>query len=338
MHHRIPNKAFSLVELLVTTAVVGILSAILFPVLSHVNGLAAAKSNAGNLRRIARAAILYGDDAEERLPIMVNGAWRNLRNVRDGDLTQYNEQRTDAWPILITPYLKDRQNFVDPERGDLLEIFRGPALASSDPGYVSQKNTYRNQSMSPYFGVNYVFLSPLVIPASKMGDTTPVDFAVGEPRRFFQALQPEKTIFYVPSKATYVSPVAPGDLSPKRGFFAVNAPGMWEVLHESSVPYVLYWTDAPCAGDWCGQDLDPSAPGVQTSQAQAYMNPASNGNNVAMLDGHVRFLKANQMAAGTDYATAVPKGGPNMNSKPGGTRIVDKTKYLWNLDDFYYGA
>jgi hypothetical protein len=40
------------------------------------------------------------------------------------------------------------------------------------------------------------------------------------------------------------------------------------------------------------------------------------------------------LAAGTTYSTAVP-GGPDGG---GGAKIVDKDRYLWNLDDNYFGG
>lgn len=339
MNQRTRNqKAFTLVEALVATASLCILGSILFPLVSGT--LQRAKtSNAGNLKRIARAAILYGDAYEERIPIMVNGAWRNMRNVRDGDLTQYSEQRTDAWPLLLLPYLKgDRQALVDPRRGDAPGIWSGPALASADPGYIATKNTYRNQNRHPMFGVNYYFLSPMVIPASKMGDTTPTDFMRGEPRPFFQAWEPAQTVFYTVSMVGMESSDGltsdmVGRLNTAMGDFAANAPGMW--YPASSVPYVQFWSGTDCSGDWCG-DITPQTPDKLRSTSTTYFEEPSRKNNVAFLDGHVAMLSDVQMAAGTDYLTATPNSAV-AGANGGGAHIVDKSKYLWNFDDNYYG-
>ena len=58
------------------------------------------------------------------------------------------------------------------------------------------------------------------------------------------------------------------------------------------------------------------------------------GTVVAWVDGHAKYMKAGALAAGTDYGTAVPNGLDN----GGGARIVDKSKYLWNLDENYFGG
>jgi prepilin-type N-terminal cleavage/methylation domain-containing protein/prepilin-type processing-associated H-X9-DG protein len=333
------TRALSLTELLVVVAIIGVLSFILFPVL----GLAretAKKSNRMNLRKIALAAIRYGDDAEERIPILMNSAFRNLRNVRDGSVTAYGEQRCDMWPLLLLPYLKDRELYVDPERGDPNGIFSGPALATNDPGYVATGNNFRNQNRFAFFGMNFVFLAPGVIPASKMSDATPIDFTVGEPRRFFQAEEPEDTVFFAPSTHGNIPVTATdevGEPDPTRGFSTIMPPGLWAILAASSVPYLSFWTGTRCSGDWCGADIDPRKPGNQTSEGMFFQDPARLGNNIAFLDGHVRFMKTVDLAAGTNYLTATPTDG-GTGAFGGGASITDKTKYIWNLDDNYYGA
>ncbi|MEA2553997.1 MAG: hypothetical protein QOJ65_2173, partial [Fimbriimonadaceae bacterium] len=196
------RKAFSLTELLVITAIVAILSAILFPVFFQARQ--AAKINLYNLRKIVTAAIRYGNDADDRIPVMINGPYRNMRNIRDGAVTAYGEQRTDGWPLILLPYLKDRTVYIDPRRGDEWGIWRGPALATSDAGYVAFANTYRNQSRFPMFAVNYIFLSPLKIPDDKLSDATPTDHMVGEAKRFSSAQNPARTVFYTPSYRGWV--------------------------------------------------------------------------------------------------------------------------------------
>jgi len=332
------QRGFKLIELLVATATIAILGSILFPVFKQ-SAFAKGPSSADNLKKITQASVHYGDDYDERIPIIINGPYRDLKNIRDGALTQYGEQRSDMWPLLLVPYLKDRTRFVDPTRTDKTHIFSGPPLASSDPGYDMYGATYRNQSRFPFYGVNYAFLSPFLIPASKMTDPTPTDFMAGEVHRFFQAYDPANTVFYAPtfkgrlpqSKNDHI-----GIGDPNTGYYGANAPGLWNALSASTTPYVEEWTGTDCSADWCGTDLDPNTPGVQTSQSFFYEDPRKAGNNVSFLDGHVRFAKTLDLAAGTDYLTA------NVTKDPSGTRgggcvILDKRKYIWNLDDNYYG-
>ena len=173
------RKAFTLIELLVVIAIIAILAAILFPVFAQAKKAAKKAASAQNNRQMALAGLMYAGDYDDSLCVMINGPYRDLRNTQDGVLTSYNEQRTDGWPLLLSPYIKSRGLFIDPGRGDVIGIWSGPALASQDVGYIAGKNTYRNQSRFPMYGINYLFDSPLLIPASKMADATPTDFMAG---------------------------------------------------------------------------------------------------------------------------------------------------------------
>lgn len=332
------KRAFSLIEMLVAAAVIALLSAILFPVASYALSKAKAQPK-DNVGMIAKAAIQYGSDYDDRIPIMVNGTWRNLKNVRDGNVTVYGNQRTDAWPLLTLPYVKNRELFVDPARGDKPGIWSGPALATDDPAFSAVKNTYRMQSRHPMYGVNHIFLSPLVIPASKMSDTTPTDFIEGESHTFTEADDPSGTVFYTASQHGFLPTTTTdvvGTLDSGLGFFSVTAPGMWKMQVDGS-RYIAFWNGTECSGDWCGDRL-PNVRGKQRSTQSAYMDPKSSGNNVAFLDGHVKFLKDTQMAAGTDYIRAVPRNFGSQEGRGGGAVITDKNRYLWNLNANYYGA
>jgi type II secretory pathway pseudopilin PulG len=330
------KKAFTLTELLVITAIIAILAAILFPVFSQ--AVPAGKANnSTNLKKLALSAQRYGQDADERIPIVSNGRYRDLQNVHDGVLTSYGEQRTDLWPLLLLPYVKDRTIYVDPQRGDVHGIYAGPPLVPTDAGYDPLGNTYRNQNRFSMFGFNFVFLSPMFIPASKMIDATPTDFMVGEAHEFFAAFDPSGTVFYSPAYRGYVPQDGEdiiGVQDPTRGFSLINAPGMWDVLVVSTSPYVLFWNGTQCSGDWCGTDVDPNTAGTQTSENYFYKDPTSLGNNTVFLDSHVKFMTATQLAAGTDYPTAVP----NNVYFSGGAQITDKSKYIWNLDANFFGA
>jgi prepilin-type processing-associated H-X9-DG protein len=182
--------------------------------------------------------------------------------------------------------------------------------------------------------VNQVFLSPLIILPDAPARST--DFMTGESHGFFEAVKPSRTVFYLPSTRGYL-PQFSGDnigaLDVNRGFFGVNAPGMMP-LGANSFPYVLFVQNTDCSGDWCGADVDPNTDGVQTRQNFAYFDSGSQGNNVAMLDGHVQFMTISQLTAGTDYPTALP----NDPNNQGGCLITDKTKYVWNLDDNFFGV
>lgn len=332
------RKAFTLIELLVVIAIIAILAAILFPVFAQAKRAAKKAASAQNNRQMALANIMYGADYDDTICVMVNGAFRNLKNAQDGALTAYGDQRTDCWPLLLLPYIKSRGLFIDPGRADVNNIFNSPAHASNDPGYVATGATYRNQNRFVMYGVNYMYVSPLLIPASKMSDPTPTDFMAGEAHGFTEADDPAATVFYTESQRGFI-PTSTTDtigvLDTTRGFFGVNAPGLWNVIASSSVPYVVFWTGANGSGDWCG-DVDPTTTGKQKNTNFCYIG-YNEGCNASFLDGHVKYYKDAALAAGTDYLASTPQDG-GTGAFGGGANIIDKNKYLWNLINNYYGA
>jgi prepilin-type N-terminal cleavage/methylation domain-containing protein/prepilin-type processing-associated H-X9-DG protein len=329
------RKAFTLIELLVVIAIIAILAAILFPVFAQAKKAAKKAASAQNNRQMALAGLMYAGDYDDSLCVMVDGPFRDLLNVDDGVLTSYNEQRTTGWPLLLSPYIKSRGLFVDPGRGDVVGIWSGPALATNDTGYSGGKNTYRNQSRFPMYGINYLFLSPLLIPSSKMSDATPTDFMSGESHTTTEADDPSGTVFYTESQRGYVGGSTTGTLDSTRGFFGVEAPGLWGALVSSTVPYVIFWNGTFCSGDWCG-DADATVPGLQKRSNYVYIG-YNDGANATFIDGHVKYMKDANLASGTNYLASTPNDWAS-GYFGGGCTILDKVHYLWNLNDNYFGA
>jgi len=321
------RKAFTLIELLVVIAIIAILAAILFPVFAQAKKAAKQSSSASNNRQVALAAIMYGADYDDAFPIMANGPWRSLKNTRDGVLTAYGEERTDCWPLLLLNYTKSREIYIDPNRGDIPGIWQGPALASQDAGYNALANAYRGQNRFPHYGVNYLFLSPLRIPAAKMTETTPTNFMVGESRTQTQTNEPASTIFYTESDLF--------NFDTTRGYFGVNAPAMWENIANDDVDYVIFWGGGTCSGDWCG-DIDLTTTGRQKSHSSAH-EEFNDGSNYSFVDGHVKYMKDAKAASGTSFLLSTPSDGSAPGTLGGSTiQITDENKYLWDLNDYYY--
>ncbi len=335
------EKRLSIVELLVVVAIVALLGAILFPVYAQARvAQKGKKGNEWNLKQIARAVKQYSQDYDDRMPVSINGPYRDLRNIHDGVLTTYGEQRSDMWPLLLMPYLKDRTTYIDPQRGDAFGIWSGPPLATSDAGYNATANTYRNQDRFPMFAMNFLFLSPMKIPASKLVDATPTDFMQGESHSFQEAEDPNNTVFFGVSERgripqSNVDVVGVEDW--QRGFWGIDAPALWDHLISSTSPYVTFWTGTNCSGDWCGTDLDPVTTGTQSNEGFFYKYPTTLANNAMFLDLHIHYMTAAQLAQGTDYLTATPNDG-GTGYFGGGATITDKSAYLWNLNEQYYGA
>ena len=82
--------------------------------------------------------------------------------------------------------------------------------------------------------------------------------------------------------------------------------------------------------------MDPTTVGQKRNTNFLYMG-YNGGCNTSFLDGHVKYYKDGALAQGTDYLSATPQDGGS-GYFGGGANITDKTKYLWNLTDNYYGA
>src|SRR6185369_11283539 len=110
--------------------------------------------------------------------------------------------------------------------------------------YDREGATYRNQNRFPFFGVNYMYLSPLRIPKDKRKLPDAVNYAVSEAHGFEEADDPSGTVYFTESQR------APDDAT--RGFFVVNAPGMWPAFAGNKNGYVAFWSGTAGSGDWVG--------------------------------------------------------------------------------------
>ena len=87
MHRK---HGFTLIELLVVIAIIAILAAILFPVFARAREQAKRSSCLSNLKQLALASLMYGQDYDELLPVgatqgnsllnVVQAMWPYVRN------------------------------------------------------------------------------------------------------------------------------------------------------------------------------------------------------------------------------------------------------------------
>jgi len=98
----IKGRAFTLIELLVVIAIIAILASILFPVFARARENARRASCSSNLKQIALGVIMYGQDYDEHMPIVV------------GASADISESNPFGWADALQPYLKSTQIFQCP--------------------------------------------------------------------------------------------------------------------------------------------------------------------------------------------------------------------------------
>lgn len=299
----------------------------------------------GIVRQHALAAIMYSADYNDVIPVTVNGWLCRMQNVKDSEKTincpapgtqelaatdAAGGRRTDAWPLLLLPYIKSRGMYVGPGRADPHNIWGKPAMWVREEGYDSAGATYRNQNRFPFFGMNYMFLAPLRVPKERRSGAHPMNYAVSVPHKYEDADDPSGTVFFLQSQRSLIDET--------RGSFVVNAPGMWKAFSNNKDGYVALDTGTRGGGDWvgtltaCGDDTWPCEHPIKSSNFAYTVN---DGCDVSFLDGHVKYMKVPFLMAGTDYQTAIAGSQGDPDS---GAKIIDKRKYLWNLTDKnFYG-
>jgi prepilin-type N-terminal cleavage/methylation domain-containing protein/prepilin-type processing-associated H-X9-DG protein len=127
-HGHCRARGFTLIELLVVIAIIAILAAILFPVFGRARESARRSSCLSNLKQLALATMMYGQDYDEVLPV---GA------------TQGNS----LWNVVagLEPYVKNRQIFYCPSIAGLVPY--DATLAPTDTNWAAGNIGYYYWSM-----------------------------------------------------------------------------------------------------------------------------------------------------------------------------------------------
>jgi prepilin-type processing-associated H-X9-DG protein len=129
---------------------------------------------------------------------------------------------------------------------------------------------------------------------------------------------PAATVAFVDSELFL--PGGADDGNGARGWFTVNPPNVYQDFYLS--PDVCVFSDGT------GPDIDGSLWNWPANRARPYalgnVNiPHMDGANTSFVDGHVKWMKFQALAAGTNFAQGVA---------PTDIKITDKSQFLWDLE------
>jgi prepilin-type N-terminal cleavage/methylation domain-containing protein len=253
------------------------------------------------------AAILFPVFAQAKAAAKKTSSLSNVKQVGLSAL-MYSADVDDMLPLLMSGTYTNLGRTDGTNRADSWVWSTQPYVKNLgllvDPLQGDQRNMfgsgpsawYRNQNLFPQYGYNFLFLSPW---------RNCVD---SEARSASGATETAQTVMFTESRhPTYTN---------NYGYFTATAPGMYPNI----LPHPTYCivTDLGWARN------DTSVPRPYTAEVASWIN---DGTVVTWLDGHSSFMKLNNLAAGTDFATSTSRQA---------TRITDKEKYLWNYDDNFF--
>ena len=209
-----PRSAFTLIELLMVIAIIGILAALLLPVLSRAKNSASKATDLNNLRQIMIALHTYTSDDGDVLPppnwdggYAVTNGWLYKTDFSQSGPASYKLEEGLFWPLLQAAKV-----YVCPS--DDLQMWHSSAHAG---GAVVQ----RDQQLSSYAmnGAVVGFMA-MIMPPVKLAQMQPTDCAFWE--------TDETEPFYFNDGANY----------PGEGVSGRHYQGGIQALFDGSVNYV----------------------------------------------------------------------------------------------------
>ena len=140
------NRVFTLIELLITIAIIAVLAGMLLPALKHARDMAKTTACMNNLKGFGVAVASYTNDNHDFFP----------EKILTGN---YNETKATCWDARLSPYLGIRNG--EPEMSSTLiwqikQKRKTPYLCpagSTDSGNAPSDDETRSYIANPYFGL-----------------------------------------------------------------------------------------------------------------------------------------------------------------------------------------
>lgn len=151
------SKAFTLTELLVVIALIGILASLLLPVLAKVKGRSQAAGCNNNVSQLALASILYADDNNTRYPLNLRSSTGAMVNgVLTGSWVNGDQSGANPDQMTSPSYLLNAPAGAAPLLGSYVRspgVFKCPADPRTASVNGESKPAARSYSLNGFVGL-----------------------------------------------------------------------------------------------------------------------------------------------------------------------------------------
>lgn len=193
------KRAFTLIEILVVIAIIGVLTAIIFAVFPQVRENARAKTCLSNMRQLGMAIQLYTQDYDDNLPMNrlpdkdhpATGCNTSMGNFPESGLWGSSIN----WKREIQPYVKNLDVYFCPSNSYQWSK-SGYSLQSNTPGDETNFYYPKDQHLPASYAMNGNFFHEAVPPCW-------MDEALVRPRRMDEITQPTKLILLLETRFSF---------------------------------------------------------------------------------------------------------------------------------------